>query len=302
MPSPYEQQREKNFKKANNCPCEDEEHPSNGWKPLPHHLSKAQLWERIRQEAQADAASEPTLASNLYSTVLAHDSIEKTLAFLLGNKLSNMTLLPTQLMTLIKDVYEDDPDIVHAALADLQAVFDRDPACDKYTQAMLYFKGYQAVQSHRVAHWLWKKGRKALALALQSRISEVFHVDIHPGARLGRGILLDHATGVVIGETAVLGDNVSMLHHVTLGGSGTGTGQRHPTIGHGVLIGAGANILGPVSIGAGSKIGAGSVVVSDLPCHCVAVGVPARIVKTNILSEPVKDMDQCCDFIFDYVI
>lgn len=143
---------------------------------------------------------------------------------------------------------------------------------------------------------------QALALALQSRVSEVFHVDIHPGAQLGRGILLDHATGVVIGETAVVGDNVSMLHHVTLGGSGTGTGVRHPSVGHGVLIGAGASILGPVSVGAGSKIGAGSVVVTDLPCHCVAVGVPARIVKLNIISEPVKDMDQCCDFILDYVI
>lgn len=299
---PLELQRASNFRKANNCPCEDEEHPSRGWRRLPHHLAKAQLWERIRHEAQQDAASEPALASNLYSTVLAHDSIESTFAFLLSNKLANLTILPTQLMSLIKEAYTDDPDIVEAGLADLQAVFDRDPACDKYTQAMLYFKGYQAVQCHRIAHWLWNKGRRALALALQSRISETFHVDIHPGAQLGRGILLDHATGVVIGETAVLGDNVSMLHHVTLGGSGTGTGVRHPTVGHGVLIGAGANILGPVSIGAGSKIGAGSVVVTDLPCHCVAVGVPARIVKMNILTEPVKDMDQCCDFILDYVI
>lgn len=141
-----------------------------------------------------------------------------------------------------------------------------------------------------------------LAVALQSRISEVFHVDIHPAATFGRGILLDHATGVVIGETAVVGDNVSMLHHVTLGGSGTGKGIRHPTIGHGVLLGAGVSVLGNVTVGCGAKVGAGSVVVSDLPCHSVAVGVPARIVKQNLRSEPCRDMDQTEDFILDYVI
>jgi len=141
-----------------------------------------------------------------------------------------------------------------------------------------------------------------LAVALQSRISEVFHVDIHPAATFGRGILLDHATGVVIGETAVVGDNVSMLHHVTLGGSGTGKGIRHPTIGHGVLLGAGVSVLGNVTVGCGAKVGAGSVVVSDLPCHSVAVGVPARILKQNVRSEPCQDMDQTEDFILDYVI
>lgn len=184
----------------------------------------------------------------------------------------------------------------------MQSVIDRDPACEKYTQCILYFKGFQAVQSQRIAHWLWKKGRKALALALQSRISEVFHVDIHPAAVLGRGIFVDHATGVVIGETAVIRDNVSMLHHVTLGGSGTGKGQRHPTIGHGVLLGAGVTILGPVSIGCGTKIGAGAVVVQDLPTHCVAVGVPAKVIKRDCIGEPCSDMDQCQDFILNYQI
>lgn len=288
--------------RANDCPCNDEDHPSRGWRPQPHHLSREQLWERIREEAMLDASSEPALASNLYSTILAHPNLERSMAFLLGNKLANPTMLGMQLMRLMQEAYEDDPSLMDACLADLQAVYDRDPACDKYSQAMLYFKGFQAVQSHRVAHWLWHKGRRALALAFQSRISEAFHVDIHPAAQLGRGILIDHATGVVIGETAVVGDNVSMLHHVTLGGSGTGRGIRHPTIGHGVLLGAGVTVLGPVVVGAGSKVGAGSVVVNDIPCHSVAVGVPARIIKRDLIKEPVRDMDQCVDFVLNYEI
>ncbi|KXZ46071.1 hypothetical protein GPECTOR_47g346 [Gonium pectorale] len=281
---------------------DEEYHPSQGWRPQPHHLTKEQLWQRVRMEAQADAASEPVLASNLYSTILAQPNIEKVMAFLLANKLANPTLLSMQLMRLIADAYADDPDLIDACLADLQAVYDRDPACDKYSQAMLYFKGFQAVQCQRVAHWLWRKGRQPLALAIQSRMSEAFHVDIHPAAQLGRGIMIDHATGVVIGETAVVGDNVSMLHHVTLGGSGTGRGIRHPVIGHGVLLGAGVTVLGPVTVGAGSKVGAGSVVVTDIPCHSVAVGVPAKIIKRDLIKEPVKDMDQCVDFVLDYEI
>lgn len=277
-------------------------HPSQGWKMQPHHLSKEQLWQQLRIEAKADADAEPALASFLYSTVLVHTSLEKSLSFVLANKLACATLMGTQLMKLICDAYEDDPDILEATVADIQAVYDRDPACDKFTMCVLYFKGFQAIQSHRLAHWLWLKGRKSLALAIQSRISEAFQVDIHPAAHIGRGVLLDHATGVVIGETAVVGDNVSMLHHVTLGGSGTGKGIRHPTIGHGVLLGAGCTVLGPVMVGCGSKVGAGSVVVTDLPTHCVAVGVPAKVVKRDIQTEPCKDMDQCQDFILDYVI
>ena len=178
-------------------------------------------------------------------------------------------------------------------MADLQAVLDRDPACDKYVQCLLFFKGFQAIQSQRVAHWMWQRGRRALALALQSRMSEVFSVDVHPAARIGRGVMMDHATGIVIGETTIIGDNVSMLHHVTLGGSGTGHGSRHPIIGNGVLLGAGVSVLGPVVIGAGSKIGAGSVVVTSLPAHVVAVGVPAKVVKRLAdFEEPVAEMDQ----------
>ncbi len=206
------------------------------------------------------------------------------------------------LLKLINDVFESDPDVADSVRADIQAVFDRDPACERYTQCLLYFKGFQAVQCHRVAHHLWTHGRKALALAIQSRVSEVFHVDIHPAARIGRGILVDHATGVVMGETVVVGDNVSILHHVTLGGSGTGKGVRHPTIGHGVLLGAGVCVLGPVRIGDGAKVGAGSVVVQDIPDHAVAVGVPARVLKREAKMEPVEDMDQVLQFVLDYNI
>lgn len=277
-------------------------HPSQGWRPLPHHLDKQQLWARLRDEAQVDANSEPALASFLYSTILSHSSLERSVSFLLANKLSSPTLLGTQLMTLFEQAFQDEPSLTDSIVADLHAVYDRDPACDTYVQALLYFKGFQAVQCHRIGHHLWKRGRKSLALAIQSRISEVFHVDIHPAAQLGRGILMDHATGVVIGETVVVGDNVSMLHHVTLGGSGAGKGIRHPTVGHGVLLGAGVSVLGPIMVGAGSKVGAGSVVVNDLPEHCVAVGVPAKVIKRDKLSEPCRNMDQIHDFILDYVI
>ena len=277
-------------------------HLSEGWRPLPHHLSPEALWRRMREECMCDADAEPLLASFLYSSVLAHRTFEQALAFVLANKLASPTLFSTQLKQLAEDAYARDPSIIEAAMADLHAVLDRDPACDRFSQALLHFKGYQAVQSHRVAHHLWATGRRALALMLQSRVSEAFHVDVHPAASLGRGILLDHATGVVIGETAVVGDNVSMLHHVTLGGSGVGKGvRRHPQIGHGALLGAGVTVLGPVEVGAGAKVGAGSVVVTSLEPHSVAVGVPARIVKRATTSEPSEDMDQTGAFL-DYVI
>ncbi|KAA6422529.1 MAG: serine acetyltransferase [Trebouxia sp. A1-2] len=264
---------------------------------------QAQLWSDIRTEAKLDAETEPLLASFLHTNILAHPSLGKALSHLLASKMQSRTLLGTQLMRLIFDAYQDDSSILEAGMADMEAAKERDPACDKYTQCILYFKGFQAIQCQRIAHWLWKKDRKMLAVALQSRVSEVLHVDIHPAAQLGSGVLIDHATGVVIGETAVVGNNVSMLHHVTLGGSGTGKGIRHPTIGDGALLGAGVSVLGPIKVGAGCKVGAGSVVVKELPDYCVAVGVPARIIKQlQVKREPSIDMDQCDDFILDYVI
>lgn len=273
------------------------------WRPEPHHLNKSELWAAIRQQASKYAEQEPVLASFLHMTVIMHKKFEKSMAFLLANKLASPTLLGTQLTRLISEAYEDDPELMEACVADLQVVRDRDPACESYLQCLLFFKGFQAIQVHRVAHWMWRKGRRSLALALQSRMSEVFAVDIHPAAKLGRGLMMDHASGIVIGETAVVGDNVVMLHHVTLGGSGTGTGTRHPVIGNGVLLGAGVSVLGPVVIGHASKIGAGSVVVTCLPPHCVAVGVPAKVVKK--LQDgvaPTEDMDSVEDFILDYTI
>jgi serine O-acetyltransferase len=179
---------------------------------------------------------------------------------------------------------------------------DRDPACSSYLQIMLFFKGFQAIQAQRIGHHLWTRGRTSLAHALQSRVSQVFDVDVHPGAYLGRGIMFDHATGIVIGETAVIGDNVAMLHRVTIGGSGNETGIRHPTIGHGVLLGAGVSVLGPISVGHDSKIGACSVVVQSVPEKSVAVGVPAKVVKQDKFMEPCKDMDSAGDFVLDFVI
>jgi serine O-acetyltransferase len=202
-----------------------------------------------------------------------------------------------------QEAYEADPDIVARAEADLRAVFDRDPACKGYVQPLLYFKGFLALQTHRVAHWLWREGREPLAFYLQSRVSELFQVDIHPAAAIGRGAFFDHGTGIVIGETAVVGDDVSMLHGVTLGGTGSERGDRHPKVGVGVLLGAGAKVLGKITIGDYAKIAAGSVVLRSVPAHCTAAGVPARLINCNTCEEPSKSMDQTlAEAAYDYVI
>ena len=186
---------------------------------------------------------------------------------------------------------EANPGIGQSIRADIRATRDRDPAAKGFSEPFLYFKGFHALQTHRVAHFLWHGGRQSLALFLQNRTSEVFGVDIHPAARVGNGILIDHATSVVIGETAVIEDNVSILHEVTLGGTGKADGDRHPKVRHGVLIGAGAKILGNVEVGRGAKVGAGSVVLEDVPPHCTVAGVPAQIVGTPNVDEPALEMD-----------
>lgn len=243
------------------------------------------------------------LGSVLHSSVLVHTSFAAALACHLARKLETPLLPATHVAGVLRDVYAECPDLLEAAAADLHAVRDRDPACTRFSQVLLHFKGWSALQTHRVTHHLWRCGRRALALALQARVSEALHVDIHPAAAIGRGVLLDHATGVVIGETAVIGDNVSILHHVTLGGAGDACGgrRRHPVVGHGVLLGAGVIALGAVILGAGCKVGAGSVVVTDLPDHCVAVGVPARIMRRGA-RDPVLTMDQTAEFLYEYVI
>jgi serine O-acetyltransferase len=263
---------------------------------LPATLEEDKLWHRMRQEARWDAVKEPLLASYLYSTILSHRSLERALAFHLGNKLASSTLLSTQLCNLINDTFMEDASIRSAMREDIKAVKERDPAFVSYSHCMLNFKGYLACQAYRVAHHLWNQGRTSLALAFQSRISEVFQVDIHPAAEIGSGIMLDHATGIVVGETARIGNNVSILHQVTLGGTGAVESDRHPKIGDGVLIGAGAIILGNIKIGDGAKIGAGSIVLHDVPPCTTAVGNPARLLggkqsPTKLKEIPSETMD-----------
>ncbi|CAI5964702.1 unnamed protein product [Closterium sp. NIES-65] len=241
------------------------------------------IWAAIRAEARLEAEREPILSSFLYASILAHSCFERSLGFVLANRLQNVTLLATQLMDVFDSVLML-PNIRAAIRADVQAVRDRDPSCRSYSNALLYYKGYHALQSYRIAHALWNRGQRILALALQSRISEVFAVDIHPAARIGRGILMDHGTGVVIGETAIVGDRVSLLQGVTLGGTGKEAGDRHPKVQEDVLIGAGATVLGNISIGQGSMIAAGSLVLKDVPPHSMVAGTPAKVVGT--LSEP----------------
>lgn len=249
------------------------------------------LWQTIREEVALEAHREPILASFLHATILNHRGMEEALGFHLAGKLEGPALPAMLIREVIDSAFAADSEIAAAVRADIQAVHTRDPASRGCWEPFLHYKGFHALQAHRIAHWLWNENRHALALFLQNRISEVFAVDIHPAARIGRGLLIDHGTSIVIGETAVVEDNVSMLHEVTLGGTGKETGDRHPKIRRGVLIGAGAKILGNVEIGECSKIGAGSVVLDDVPPHSTAAGVPAKVVGSPIESEPSLSMD-----------
>ena len=251
------------------------------------------VWNRLHDEVVQMAQSEALLASYLYAAVLSHHSLEDALSQLLAAKLASACLSAMSLRDVIAKALADSPDIREALRRDLTAVVERDPAARGLAQPFLHYKGFHALEAHRVAHWLWGQGREALAFYLQNRVSEVFAVDIHPAARLGKGILIDHGTGVVIGETAVVGDDVSLLHEVTLGGTGKESGDRHPKVGNGVLIGAGAKILGNVKIGNGSKVAAGSVVLHEVPPHATVAGVPAKIVGRPATEAPALEMDQC---------
>ncbi len=233
-------------------------------------------WPSMREQAAADAQVEPILASFLNATVLKHKDFASALSYRLAQKLSDGDMNAMLWREVACDAFADEPEIVTAALSDIEAYADRDPACRHALQPFLHFKGYQAIQSYRVASWLWHQGREALALYLQSRMSEIFQVDIHPAARLGRGLFFDHATGIVVGETAVIGDNCSLLHNVTLGGTGKEKEDRHPKLGAGVLVGAGAKILGNIPIGDGAKVASGSVVLDPVKPFCTVAGVPAK--------------------------
>ncbi len=250
------------------------------------------VWSRVCEEARVALRDEPLLGGFIHSGVLHHPTLERALAYRFSLKLASGEMSEQILREIADEAYADDPQIGQAARADIVAVFDRDPACHRFLQPILFFKGFQAVQAYRVGHWLWTTGRKDMAYFVQMRVSEVFGVDIHPNARVGRGIMIDHAHSIVIGETAVVGDNVSMLHSVTLGGTGKEDGDRHPKIGDGVLIGAGAKILGNITVGQCSRIAAGSVVLHDVPRYTTVAGVPAKVVGEAGCSQPSMTMDQ----------
>jgi len=249
------------------------------------------VWARIRDEAEAIVRSEPEIGTFIYSSVLHHDTLETAVVHRVAQRLDHADVSAELIRQAYTDALEAEPRIGEAFRADIVAVFDRDPATDRFIEPVLYYKGFHAIQTHRLANWLWNQGRKDFAYYLQSRSSAVFQCDIHPAARVGRGIFLDHATGLVVGETAKIGDNVSMLHDVTLGGTGKDHGDRHPKIADGVLIGAGAKIIGNIEIGHCSRVAAGSVVLKAVPHNVTVAGIPAKIVGDSPCEEPSRTMD-----------
>lgn len=250
------------------------------------------VWSRVCDEAEAAVKADPLLGGMIHSSLLHHPTMEQALAYRFSFKLASTEIGEQILREIADQAYCESPELGAAARADLMAVYDRDPACHRYLQPILFFKGYQAVQAYRIGHWLWTQGRVDLAYFVQMRVSEVFGVDIHPGAKIGKGLMIDHAHSIVIGETAVVGDNVSMLHSVTLGGTGKEDGDRHPKIQDGVLIGAGAKVLGNITVGHCSRIAAGSVVLHDVPPCVTVAGVPARVVGAAGCAQPAISMDQ----------
>ena len=257
--------------------------------------NQQEVWLRMRSEATRKVEEEPILGSYFYATILNHSSFGDAVSFRLASKLDN-PMIPTMLIRdVIAEAIVSDPTILDAACQDILAVYDRDPACKDLSSPFLFFKGFHALQAYRISHWLWGCNRHTLAQFLQSQISIGLGIDIHPAAEIGRGVMLDHATGIVVGETAVIEDNVSMLHSVTLGGTGKEQGDRHPKIRKGVLLGAGATVIGNIEVGEGAKVGAGSVVLQDVPPHVTVAGVPAEIVGKPSDSSPALRMDQGID-------
>lgn len=255
------------------------------------------VWETLRSEANRVIEEEPTLRHLVNDVILSRDTLASVLGARLARRLAREDMPRATMEPLLTGVFTAHPDTVHAASRDLLAMFERDPACFSPLEPLLFFKGFLALTTYRVSHQLWQDGRRWLALYFQSVASEAFAVDIHPAARIGCGILLDHATSFVVGETAIIEDDVSILHEVTLGGTGKDSGDRHPIIRSGVLIGAGAKILGRVEIGTGAKIGAGSVVLADVAPHNTVAGVPAVVVGVSREQNPAIEMNQhldCC--------
>ncbi|MBK1793575.1 serine O-acetyltransferase [Devosia sp. WQ 349] len=250
------------------------------------------VWEAVRASAQQIVDSEPALANMALSNILNHARFEDALAHRLALRLGDEDVSADMIRQAFEETLRDAPHIGEAARTDLVATMERDPACDRAVEPLLYFKGYQAIQTHRFAHAMLNAGRRDFALYLQSRSSQVFQVDINPAVKMGKGIMLDHGTGLVIGETAVVGDNVSMLQNVTLGGTGKSDQDRHPKIGNGVLIGAGAKVLGNIRVGDCSRVGAGSVVLKEVPPRVTVAGVPAKVIGEAGCAQPALVMDQ----------
>ena len=250
------------------------------------------LWDQVTKEAKDACQNEPLLANYVTSCVLSHDSFESSLSFILAQKISTDFVPLHEIEKLFIDAFCSSPTIIESAAHDVKAAYERDPAVCSYLTAILHLKGYQSIQVHRLANFLWHRKKQEIALFIQSRNAEIFSVDIHPGCEMGKGIMFDHATGIVIGETSIIEDNVSIMQQVTLGGTGNDQGNRHPKIRSGVLISTGAKVLGNIEIGEGAKIGAGSVVLNDVKAHTTVVGVPARLAgKPNSFS-PAKTMQQ----------
>lgn len=250
------------------------------------------IWTEIRREAEDAAQAEPALGGFIYATILSQNRLEDAVCHRLAQRLNHSDVDAGLIGQTFQQVLRDSPELGVCFRADLAAVYDRDPACSRYIEPFLYFKGFHALVTHRFAHELWKAGRRDFALYLQSQSSRIFAVDINPAAKIGRGIMLDHGTALVIGETATVGDNCSILQGVTLGGTGKETGDRHPKIGSNVLIGAGAKVLGNIRVGNCSRIAAGSVVLSEVPAEVTVAGVPARVVGPAGCPEPSRAMDQ----------
>jgi serine O-acetyltransferase len=249
------------------------------------------VWNELRSEAERAIAAEPGMSGLLWPSILARSGLVDAVCHRIANRLASDSLPADVIRDAFAEAIADDPSIAVAIDRDLRAVRDRDPACERYLEPVLHFKGFHAIQTHRLAHWLWRRGRTDFALFLQGLSAEVFQADIHPAAEIGAGIFLDHATGFVVGETAVIEDDVSILHEVTLGGSGLGRCVRHPKIRRGVLLGSGAKVLGDVEVGASSLVAAGSTVLEDVPPCSTVAGVPARIVGRGLCSEPGQQME-----------
>jgi serine O-acetyltransferase len=250
------------------------------------------VWTRIREEAETAIRQEPSLGGLMLTSLLNHETLEAAVVHRVASRLGHSSVPSDLIEQTFLEALQAEPAIGISFRADIAAVVDRDPAVTRVIEPVLYFKGFHAIQTHRLAHWLWNRGRYDFALYLQSRSSEVFQTDINPAARIGRGIFLDHATGLVVGATAVIEDNVSMLQDVTLGGTGKVRGDRHPKIRQGVLIGAGAKVLGNIEVGQCARIAAGSVVLEPVPRNTTVAGVPARVVGTAGCAEPARSMDQ----------